>query len=65
LSTRLEGDPKSGKKNLSKLDCLSHYKNGSVDDTLEVANMKPDDIDMVVLVGGSSRIPKIKQLLGS
>ena len=36
-----------------------------LDRTLETANLKPKDIDKVVLVGGSSRIPKVKQLLAA
>lgn len=35
-----------------------------VDRTMKAANIGEDEIDHVVLVGGSSRIPKIRELLG-
>lgn len=34
-----------------------------VEQALDSANLKPADIDHVVLVGGSTRIPKVKQML--
>ncbi len=34
-----------------------------VEQALDSAKLKPSDIDHVVLVGGSSRIPKVKQML--
>lgn len=34
-----------------------------VQKVLDDANMKKSDIDEVVLVGGSTRIPKVQQLL--
>jgi molecular chaperone DnaK len=34
-----------------------------VEQALDSARLKPSDIDHVVLVGGSSRIPKVKQML--
>ncbi len=36
-----------------------------VDATLREAGKGPDDIDQVVLVGGSTRIPKVQQLIAS
>lgn len=36
---------------------------GVVKGALEDGNLKPEEIDTIVLVGGSSRIPKIQQLL--
>uniref|UniRef100_A0A915CVN6 Uncharacterized protein n=1 Tax=Ditylenchus dipsaci TaxID=166011 RepID=A0A915CVN6_9BILA len=33
--------------------------------TIEDAGLKPDDIDEILLVGGSSRIPKLQQMLTS
>uniref|UniRef100_A0A914YSK5 Heat shock 70 kDa protein 13 n=1 Tax=Panagrolaimus superbus TaxID=310955 RepID=A0A914YSK5_9BILA len=41
----------------------------SIVDPLEAAladcNLKPEDIDEIVLVGGSTRIPKVRQVVGS
>jgi molecular chaperone DnaK (HSP70) len=34
-----------------------------VQKVLEDADMKKDEIDVIVLVGGSTRIPKIQQLV--
>jgi molecular chaperone DnaK len=36
-----------------------------VDATIREANKKPDQIDQVVLVGGSTRIPKVQELIRS
>jgi molecular chaperone DnaK len=35
-----------------------------VEQALDSAKLKPSDIDHVVLVGGSTRIPKVKTMLG-
>lgn len=32
---------------------------------MEDCNLKPADIDEIVLVGGSTRIPKVRQVVGS
>uniref|UniRef100_A0A914D1Y2 Heat shock protein 70 n=1 Tax=Acrobeloides nanus TaxID=290746 RepID=A0A914D1Y2_9BILA len=32
---------------------------------LEDCELKPDDVDEIVLVGGSTRIPKVRQVVGS
>lgn len=32
---------------------------------MEDCNLKPSDIDEIVLVGGSTRIPKVRQVVGS
>jgi len=34
-----------------------------IDETLKQAKMKPSDINEIVMVGGTSRIPKIKELV--
>lgn len=37
----------------------------SIDDILNICNMKEENIDEVILVGGMTRIPYIKELLGN
>ena len=37
----------------------------SIDDALKSANLKAEDINQVILVGGSTRIPKVKEIVKS
>ncbi len=47
----------------SLVDDLIERTRGPVMQALEDASLKPSDIDEVVLVGGSTRIPKVQQLV--
>lgn len=42
---------------------LMQRSKGYVEDALQAANMKPIDIDEVILVGGSSRMPMVKAMV--
>jgi len=63
--------PKHLEKKLSRAKCegmIDDYLQrtiGIVDATLREAAKSSDDIDQVVLVGGSTRIPKVQQLIAS
>lgn len=49
-------------------DCIQHYFSKMdmiMDDVLEKASLSKGDIDRVIKVGGSSRIPKVDELLES
>jgi|GEM_PF-772205 molecular chaperone DnaK (HSP70) len=45
------------------IDHLLHKSLNKVDEAIQVANMSKDDIDFILLVGGSTKIPKVKRLL--
>jgi len=63
--------PKHLEKKLSRakfegmIDDLLQRTIDIVEGTLREANKTADDIDQVVLVGGSTRIPKVQELIGS
>ena len=47
----------------SHCDALFHRSLGPVEEALARANVAPSEIDEVVLVGGSSRLPRVRRLL--
>jgi molecular chaperone DnaK len=63
--------PKHLQMNLSRskfeqlVDHLFDRCKGPVDQALKDAGVKPQDIDEIVLVGGSTRIPKVQELVRS
>lgn len=47
----------------SRCDALFHRSLGPVNEALARANVEPGEVDEVVLVGGSSRLPRVRRLL--